>query len=1819
MTKPKLGTILCLLAFPVVLHAAEAPPGLCMGDRTTDAAVPHRNAAEVAPGVRLANGSLVHEHTDLTTAGRMMGLSMRRVYRSDMQFDGPIGQGWTGDLFQAAWRDEVSGDLLWHDADGFLHTFVTRDDAWRSPPGVYAQASYDASAVSLRRADGSLIQFNDCGQLSAISDRHGNGISLQYNSEHQLEFVFDDRGHSWEFLHDANGRITQLIDHVWETDTRPARSVEYEYDANARLVCVKLPETERYNDADGNRISWKYEYDSDGQLVRIFEPNQSGAGVARSEYEYESGVVVGFRDGDAAARHYLRYTVDSHDRPLVRHIDPRGVRADYTLDRFGRALKVEQYTGFWAVNHDAPIDHAYVVQAGAKLRSGDPNRFVTRYRFNRGHQLTRIDHPAGNCEEFSYPNPTGLARGHATSIQNSTITLDSAEWLPDEFAGGYVRLGGSFGAFSYFEVAGNTEDTLSVVAVDLNALGWGVGAKFVAFTENPDKLASGNLLEHRWISADAGQADIVESFTYEPYFQQVRSATSRRGFTTTYEYGFDTTGDPTDGDLVVTRSPTVTVLLPDGTTDDVTLATHYGYNAWGQLVSTVDPEGAVEARTYYDSGDQAGFLESIVRADGVLDLTEVFEYDKTGVLTGQYAPGAFESGATPGDFYTAWQVNSLGQRWHETGRVVKAGARVEVYRYYDANGNEARTWRSYVTADGDVPVAPTDVHDPDSFAKNSEPMAATWVETAREYDLANRLISEISDATAGIPVESVTWVHQYDEVGNLTAKISPLLSRTEWQHDERNLEFRRNEGAGSAVEGIYEFDYSLNGQPAAERTPLGNETLRSFDGHDRRVRIQDPAGNATEYEYDAAGNILTERCVDAAENLLASTDWAYDEQDRRNHQSRLAGDASGEAIGSGAEETSLTLDGRGSVVASTDGPGRTWLFTYDAVGRLVAQEDPSGNTVAVTLNAGGKPTRIDYSEPNTITGVAELSHWEADYNSLGLAVRVRDRRNRPDFDTQVSFDYDGWRQLVRVTDAAGVVVDYLYDLRSRPVSRREDTDALLSATGIDNSWDRDDRIRKRRVWTEPTGTTNLQETSFDYDVRNRLTRVTRPNASTSDYTYDGDSNVVATVDPTGALVEQQFEPRGLLVTRTITPAGGTQGHELEQYNYDGASRVVLAETSSGSELQTRTEWTWNTMGRAETRSLTLGDGNGGTLGPWTTTTACDVHGAAVKTGFSDGFEVASQRDSLSRLDGVAEVTTGNSIFALSWAGADRVIQQLNGNGTVTSYDYEAGFAGNVARLSSTRGSETLWGFDYRYDVRGLMTHERRDHDGSTGRVHRYDGTRRLEAAWLGAELSGAALELPTPTDYGMQRSYQYGMPGNRKEVLDEVAGGVVKAQAYEISTDGMNRYTSVGGFALTQDAASRVTRDASADAYYAYDFLGHHTITDNDSDLSSPSQRVQHDAEGRRVVEEQLDDGVLQTRTLILYSPDGSAPIEEIVLDASGTELHRVQYARHGDAILAERVDGVWRWRHLDAVGSLLGSTDAAGERTVLFDYQPFGTAQRVGVLADIAPDEITGTEADTPVVGVTRIHVSQALPAGLLGREIAIAVSSAAADRYRTSSVIGNAPNTLDVLDADGLIEEAFTTPGAGCLVLESRLTLGAATIAYDALNDVTVFTLAGAGFESLLIGGSFAPNVAKPGWFDIVDVDPAGNWLTLRGDATEAAVAEDHYRALPAVSDVFAERFLFRGLRHDCGIEGAQNRAGTYEVRGRSYDPRTGRFMTPAPDSRNPYQFEAWGTLSDVTPPTVVPGLRGTWTPSRACPAQVHELPGFRFDWPGRAGLFE
>ncbi len=135
-----------------------------------------------------------------------------------------------------------------------------------------------------------------------------------------------------------------------------------------------------------------------------------------------------------------------------------------------------------------------------------------------------------------------------------------------------------------------------------------------------------NVLTKTWVAKPgSGLADIVQTFTYDPLWNKVQTATDGRDFTTTYEY------DPTQGTLLSITRPEV-----NGQTPVVTFV----YNDRGQVLSRTDETDIVDSFGY-DSTTEV--LLSAIRdsGSGRLNLLTTFEYDDIGNVIGVTDPRGY--------------------------------------------------------------------------------------------------------------------------------------------------------------------------------------------------------------------------------------------------------------------------------------------------------------------------------------------------------------------------------------------------------------------------------------------------------------------------------------------------------------------------------------------------------------------------------------------------------------------------------------------------------------------------------------------------------------------------------------------------------------------------------------------------------------------------------------------------------------------------------------------------------------------------------------------------------------------------------------------------------------------------------------------------------------------------------------------------------------------------------------------------------------------------------------------------------------------------
>ena len=334
------------------------------------------------------------------------------------------------------------------------------------------------------------------------------------------------------------------------------------------------------------------------------------------------------------------------------------------------------------------------------------------------------------------------------------------------------------------------------------------------------------------------------------------------------------------------------------------------YNAHGQPLEVVDPNGLVTTLTY----DARMRLTS--RSVGG-ELTS-YQYDAVGQLIKITLPdGSFLA-------YTYDPAHRLTQIADNAGNRI-------VYTL-DLMGNRIKE-------------------------ETFDPMNQLAQLRTRVYSNLNRLAQEL-----GASGQATSFA--YDGQGNVTSVDGPLAGSadtTSQAYDPLNRLIRVTDPKG----GQTTYGYDGLDQITSVTDPRGLVTSYAYDGLGNLGRLTSPDTGVTTNTYDAAGNLLTQ--TDAQGQVTA---YAYDALNRVTSITYQGGathtfEYDLGVFGKGrlsrvAEPGSVTqygYDQKGRLLAETrtiNGVNYTTSYRYDSVGRLAGVTYPGGREVAYTFDALGR-------------------------------------------------------------------------------------------------------------------------------------------------------------------------------------------------------------------------------------------------------------------------------------------------------------------------------------------------------------------------------------------------------------------------------------------------------------------------------------------------------------------------------------------------------------------------------------------------------------------------------------------------------------------------------------------------------------------------------------------------------------------------------------------------------------------------------------------------------------------------------------------------
>jgi RHS repeat-associated protein len=585
------------------------------------------------------------------------------------------------------------------------------------------------------------------------------------------------------------------------------------------------------------------------------------------------------------------------------------------------------------------------------------------------------------------------------------------------------------------------------------------------------------------------------------------------------------------GRVVVVTKPTVLTEVAGGTPVLTRPVSYSGYNTFGELVETKDPNGNVTVTGYDAAGRVVSTqLPSYTPPGSSAPIVPVATraYDSLGQLTTSTDP----LGKT-----TSYVYDQLGQ----VAKVTAPNLGVTTYTY-DLLGDRLST---------------------------TDPTGAVSTAT---YDYLGRTLT--STAVVRQAATNYTTTYTYGTGGWLSSARSPAGVTTSTTYNAAGEPLTVTDGAGNVTRHSYDgagrpikttlpdntystVTYDLAGRTIAAAsynsagTRLATQST-AYDANGNATAVTDARGTTTTYGYDATG-LLTSEVQPVSGSDSITTTFGYDAGGNRTRFTDGRGNAFVTTYNTwGAPESQIE-----PATAAHPGPGdRTFTAIYDANGRVASQTLPGGVSLANTYDDVGNLTRQSGAGAEVATTDRTFGYdlagrvTSASASAGALAVSYDDR-GLPLSVTGVagssSFTYTPDGGMASRTDAAGATT-YGYDTAGRLST------AANPSTGVALSYTYNSLSQVSTIAYGTSGNTR----SFSYDGLHRLTgdELKTPSAATIAkivYGYDANSN------------------------ETSKTATGFTGAAANTYTYDLADRLtswtagtattVYAYDKSGNRVQ----------------------------------------------------------------------------------------------------------------------------------------------------------------------------------------------------------------------------------------------------------------------------------------------------------------------------------------------------------------------------------------------------------------------------------------------------------------------------------------------------------------------------------------------------------------------------------------------------------------------------------------------------------------------------
>lgn len=1041
--------------------------------------------------------------------------------------------------------------------DGMGNLLTMTDAEGRQTIYLYDELDRLSSATD---ALGGVVGFTYdlVGNIIAISDANGHLTDLTYNSRDLLIELENAEDEATTYDYDANGNLTSIVD----GNGNPSSLT---YDATNRLESVTNAEDETST----------FDYNGMSNMTDITQPNGVMIHLVYDELYRMTQMVNNYvagspSDAETNITHQFAYDLNGNATAVT---DPAGDLHTYQYDALNRTrqetnelgdtqlyeydavsnlLSMTDWRGYKTTFAFDEADRLIQITdplTGTKLFQYDRVSNLTQYTDENGHTTTfsydalnrpiSKSDPERNVTQYGYDavgNLTELtdANTHLTTLVydqvNRPITLTNAAggitlWQYDEEGNviletdpnGHATTIGYDNAYRVTSIT-DAEGYLTTFEYDLNS-------NVTRYTDG-----NGNAAEYsydpldRLIEVTNAEAEIIR-YSYDEMGNLI-DFTAPHGIVTHYEY---------DG-LFSPTSVTFNYLPASGSDSDTNVAYLLAYDANGNLIDYVDPEGNPDSFVY-------DALNRPIEYSNALSQTESYQYDGVGNLR----------------FFTNRRGYITEYEYDGADRLIEMTDALNGSSLfaYDGVGNLT----DYTDANGHLTQFDYDEIDRLSSITNPEGHSAYFTydpvgnitqftnprgySTTYAYDDINRLIS-VTDALAGV------MQFEYDALTNITQLIDQNGHATTITYDNIYRETTITDAEGY----IERYDYDLNSNITEMVNGNGNATEYSYDALDRVTSVRNVLNQSDSYTYDRVGNLIdiieadgvvTHYGYDAIYNMTSVTlnhisggtttvdtnvlyQYAYDANDNLT-----------QITDPRHNPTTFAYDALDRLSEESNPLGNSWAFSYDAVGNLIERIDANGHTTDYSYYPDDELQTIDYDDGTSVTYT---------YDQNNNPITMLDSLGNS------SFSYDELDRLSTSTDALGRSLAYGYD----PVSNLT-TINYPNGGSIQYDYYNND-------WLETVTDTAGGATTYERNGVGQRTRMVQPNGAISEFAYDNAERLVAIrhTEGTGELIasfEYELDQVGQRTEAAIAYGRPWPRTLNETYQYDPLRRLTSISDSDG--------------------------------------------------------------------------------------------------------------------------------------------------------------------------------------------------------------------------------------------------------------------------------------------------------------------------------------------------------------------------------------------------------------------------------------------------------------------------------------------------------------------------------------------------------------------------------------------------------------------------------------------------------------------------------